>query len=66
MEGVAYVLPSGNRQLGSLEDAAFTKARERLKELVNRPDVWAELTARQASLYDAALDGAMPRLTVRK
>ena len=35
----------GSQLLGSLEGAAFTKARERLKELVNRPDVPATLTA---------------------
>jgi hypothetical protein len=35
----------GSKLLGSLEDASFTKARERLKELVNRPDVPATLTA---------------------
>ena len=35
----------GSQLLGSLEDKAFVKARERLKELVNRSDVPATLTA---------------------
>lgn len=35
----------GSQLLGSLENAEFTTARRRLRELVNRPDVSANLTA---------------------
>jgi hypothetical protein len=35
----------GSQLLGSLEGASFAKARQRLKELVKRPDVAATLTA---------------------